>query len=122
MGMAEIGIADAQTSTALLRRHQDLYMYLVDIAPMTPPAKGLLHTYRGHFTFMKQPSVEAAKLIQKDLLDLVYIDGDHSYEAVREDIKAWLPKIRRGGIISGHDYHIMAVARAVNEFAVSRDV
>jgi hypothetical protein len=49
-------------------------------------------------------SVEAAKLFPDKSLDLVYIDGDHRTESVIADITSWLPKIRKGGIISGHDY------------------
>ena len=37
-------------------------------------------------------------------LDWVYIDADHRYEAVRRDILAWLPKVKKGGVIAGHDY------------------
>ena len=40
------------------------------------------------------------------LFDLIFIDADHSYEAVREDIIAWWPKVKNGGIISGHDYQM----------------
>jgi hypothetical protein len=38
-------------------------------------------------------------------IDFVYIDGDHNYEAVKRDIQLYLPKIKDGGIIAGHDYH-----------------
>lgn len=37
--------------------------------------------------------------------DFVFIDGDHSYESVKQDITNWLPFLERGGIISGHDYY-----------------
>jgi len=37
-------------------------------------------------------------------LDWVFIDADHAYESVRKDIDAWLPKVRTGGIIAGHDF------------------
>lgn len=48
-------------------------------------------------------SVSAASLIRDRSLDLVFIDGDHSYGAVQQDILAWMPKIKSGGIICGHD-------------------
>jgi len=37
-------------------------------------------------------------------IDMVFIDADHSYEGVHNDILKWLPKVKSGGIISGHDY------------------
>ena len=53
---------------------------------------------------IKLPSLEAAPLFMDGYFDLVYIDGDHSYDAVIADIKAWMPKVRNGGILCGHDY------------------
>jgi hypothetical protein len=55
-------------------------------------------------TFLREFSVEAAKRVPDRSLDFVYVDANHRYEYVVADIAAWLPKIRRGGIISGHDY------------------
>lgn len=49
-------------------------------------------------------TVEAAKEIKDKSLDFVYIDAGHSFEEVKADYEAWLPKVRPGGIISGHDY------------------
>lgn len=37
-------------------------------------------------------------------VDFVFIDADHSYEGVKKDILAWLPKVKKGGVLSGHDY------------------
>jgi hypothetical protein len=47
----------------------------------------------------------------------VYIDASHDYESVKEDIIAWLPKVKKGGIICGDDYTPgwPGVMRAVNE-------
>ena len=39
-----------------------------------------------------------------EVVDMVFIDGDHSYEQVKKDIGAWLPNIKKGGIIAFHDY------------------
>lgn len=60
-------------------------------------------------------SVRSAELHRHRSLDLVFIDGDHRREMVRKDVQAWLPKIRYGGVIAGHD------ATAENVIAGVRD-
>lgn len=49
-------------------------------------------------------SAASASRYEDGSLDWVYVDADHRYEAVRRDILAWLPKVRKGGVIAGHDY------------------
>lgn len=53
-------------------------------------------------------SKEAAEIFPDRFLDLVFIDGDHSRDAVREDICLWSPKVRHGGILCGHDCEMRA--------------
>lgn len=55
--------------------------------------------------FKRMTSLEAVKEVEDSSLDFVFIDALHKYEAVKEDIQAWLPKIRKGGILAGDDYH-----------------
>jgi predicted O-methyltransferase YrrM len=50
------------------------------------------------------PSSQAVKKFRGQPLDFVYIDGDHGYEAVINDITNYSSKVRPGGIIAGHDY------------------
>lgn len=46
----------------------------------------------------------AVNLFQDNSLDFVYIDANHTYECVYEDIELWYPKVKPGGIVAGHDY------------------
>jgi hypothetical protein len=74
---------------------------------------------RNIVTPIKMSSVEAAKLYTDNSLFFVFIDGSHLYEAVREDILAWLPKVKSGGFIGGHDIdqteEFNGVRKAVDE-------
>lgn len=53
---------------------------------------------------LRMTSVEAAPLVADGSLDFVYIDGNHNKPYVLADLEAWTPKVRKGGVISGHDY------------------
>lgn len=64
---------------------------------------------------IKNFSLEACKTFADESLDCVYIDGDHDYEPVKQDILSWASKIKKGGFISGHDYHFEGVRKALNE-------
>ena len=77
-------------------------------------------------TPVKMPSVEAAKLYEDNSLFFVFIDGSHLYEAVKEDILAWLPKVKSGGFIGGHDIDQLeefnGVRKAVNELIGPKNI
>lgn len=77
-----------------------------------------LSPFSKKFTFIRKPSVQAADGVP-DNLDFVYIDGDHSYQGVFDDLCAWTKKVRVGGIISGHDYNhpnLPGIKKAIDEF------
>lgn len=54
--------------------------------------------------YLRMFSVDAAKQVKDNSLDFVFIDGNHTIEHVIADLAAWSPKVKAGGIISGHDY------------------
>lgn len=64
-------------------------------------------------------SFEAVKQFPDEHFDYVYIDADHSYEAVKRDIEDWYPKVRVGGILAGHDY-VKRTAGRVNYGVIKR--
>ena len=72
---------------------------------------------KDYYTAKRMTSIDASNTYADNSLDFVFIDANHTYESVKEDIVAWWPKVKLGGIISGHDYHIgaMGVIQATNE-------
>lgn len=64
---------------------------------------------------VQSTSIKAAERFEDNSLDFVYIDAAHDYENVKNDIKAWLPKIKDTGLIAGDDYGWKGVSRAVEE-------
>jgi hypothetical protein len=70
----------------------------------------------GHFENLEawpMTSLEAAARVPDKSVDMVFIDGDHSYEAVKADIAAWTPKARK--LLCGHDWQWHTVQEAVTE-------
>lgn len=65
------------------------------------------HNIRNHEDrcfMIRSNSENAATLFEDGSLDFVYIDANHKYEYVKQDISLWYPKVRKGGILAGHDY------------------
>jgi len=86
--------------------------------------KNLLEKYGDRSQIIKKTSAETAKDIADDSLDFIFIDGDHSYDACKQDLEIWYPKLKSGGIFSGHDFisgkfrwGTFGVKDAVTEFA-----
>lgn len=114
---AEIGVHKGEYSEVLCRNHPGLHLYCVD-AWKEYKGYGLgdqktMDTWYGetverlkghHCSFVRQFSMEAAKIFEDGSLDFVYIDAAHDFVNVVNDLHAWIPKVKIGGIISGHDY------------------
>ena len=73
-----------------------------------------LKEYENRAVILKMGSDEAVNHIP-DGVDFVWIDGNHEEDQVRRDIVNWLPKVREGGIIGGHDYQISYIRDIVKE-------
>ena len=63
----------------------------------------------------KDFSYNVSDKFDNDSFDFVYIDGNHDYEAVMNDIKKYKPKLRKNSLIGGHDIDYDGVKNAVNE-------
>lgn len=145
----EVGVREAYYARNLLSCCNGLHLYCVDVwgdftenqfsrykasgdnIQNASPIKGMrqlseaaarLENFAGRVNIIQLSSQRASKLFSEEL-DFVYLDADHTYEGVVEDIKHWWPCIKRGGLLSGHDYGYnridtdFGVKEAVDEFA-----
>lgn len=77
-------------------------------------AKGRMQSFNCEF--IRKSSMDAVGDFEDESLDFVYIDADHRYENVKDDIREWSKNVKKGGIVSGHDYiEGNGVMQAVNE-------
>ncbi len=139
---AEIGVWKGEFSKEILKREPSK-LYLIDpwksIADVperwhAAPQEEMDKVYnevigafggRDNVEVVRKFSADAAADIQDGSLDWVYVDGDHSYEFVKQDLELWWPKLKPGGCICGDDYQEgkyqvevlkFGVVKAVNEF------
>lgn len=121
---AEIGVWRGECSRELLKARPLLTLFLIDPwkeilpGPRRDPlrftqekcdhALGLVtdicKEYQDRGIILRKTSVEAAKHFHDESLDFVFIDACHDYTNVKQDIIAWRPKVKKGGLITGHDY------------------
>lgn len=117
---AEVGTGRGDTAEALLRDCPRLHMVEVAFYP-SDKGKGLqnnqtgggakrqflkrIFPYMDRITLIWDPSAQAVQRVPDNLLDFVFIDGDHEYDSVLQDIRLWHGKLRPGGLLCGHDYN-----------------
>ena len=70
----------------------------------------------GIISPIEKESVEASHLFEDNSLAGVFIDANHSYEGVSQDIKSWYPKVVENGWMAGHDWDSEEVSKAVNDY------
>lgn len=130
---AEIGVKEGKFTSFLLENNSDLTMYCVDPRVHQPNQnetymdwnfrkinkqyENNILKYKSRIIELNHFSIYASTLVENKSLDFVFIDAQHDYQSVKNDIGWWLPKIKDGGFISGHDYepNFPGVVVAVNE-------
>ena len=119
---AEIGVERGLYSETLLATNTGLHLTCVDawapyrgyrehvtaekLAEIRRDMAGRLAPYsvQGRLRLLDTFSVAAAAQVEDRSLDFVYIDANHTLPHVVADLAAWVPKVRAGGIVAGHDY------------------
>lgn len=128
---AEVGVLRGDYSSILCEANPELKLYCIDSwgygerkrreyhLQAYEIAKQKLASY--HTTILYKLSMEAVLDFDDESLDFVYIDANHQPDFVREDIREWTKKVRKGGIVSGHDYH-MEIEKVVNEYVKNNNL
>lgn len=130
---AEIGVKEGRFIEFLLANNPNLTMLAVDPWEAQPEGnedylgwdfnsiykqyRQKISPYLGRVIEIREYSHIAADSIPDIHLDFVFIDAQHDYESVKQDIGLWLPKVRKGGLICGHDHddNFPGVVQAVKE-------
>jgi predicted O-methyltransferase YrrM len=110
--IAEIGSQYGIHAFEILNDLHPSSLYLIDILKDLDKAKDNLKDF-NQVSFITKSSVEASKDFSDNYFDLVYIDAEHTYDSVKEDISVWTPKVKEWGIIAGHDWKLEEVKNAV---------
>jgi hypothetical protein len=141
----EIGVKQGEFSKHLLSNWNCKQLYLVD--PWITQADSVydenhhnhsddyeickknVEQFKDKYQFVRNFSHNAHKMFKNEYFDFIYIDGNHSYEAVKQDLNDWYPKLKPHGIICGDDYTVKSidnvfgyefgVKKAVDEFALN---
>jgi SAM-dependent methyltransferase len=119
---AEIGVAEGRFSAVMLKIIPDLHLLGVD--PWTPDGEDKrslmigkrladerceqaneLYTRYPNSCTHRGTSMDVVQTFEKESLDFIYIDGNHTFDFVMQDLIEWSKRVRPGGIIAGHDYY-----------------
>jgi hypothetical protein len=150
--IAEIGVFKGQFALELLKKNPK-HLYLIDCwtkGPMVsgdqdgnnveqvPDCEQLYNNLKTRLKFYpnvslhRQFSTDFLPLLKDNTLDVVYIDGDHSYEGVKKDLEFSYSKIKKYGWIMGHDYEMnyaktkhtynFGTKQAVDEFCAKHNL
>lgn len=131
----EIGCDMGTTTVHLLKTLPDIQLYGIDpfenyidwnsnrLYERENTYKTLIENttlFGDRFKLYRQKSDDAVSNFEDETLDFIFIDGIHTYEQVKKDCENYYPKIKKGGLFSGHDYNVIAdVQKAVKEFAIN---
>lgn len=121
--MVEVGVYHGRSFSYLiiemLNAGKKFDCVAVDACPWDgEPCTGFhkhMEPLKGHYRVMfeKVDSFVAAKNFEDESIDMCFIDANHEYDFVRKDIEAYLPKIKKGGTLAGHDWSYPGVKNAL---------
>jgi predicted O-methyltransferase YrrM len=120
--MIEVGIDTGKTTFYLLDNIPNLKIYAIDLDIKKFYNSTIKEKYGDRLVAIQGSSYVVADTLPDNFADIVFIDADHSYEAVKKDITKYTPKLKSGGLLTGHDIDYPGVNKAVNEIIKNYDV
>jgi len=119
---AEVGVAEGDFSEYICKTINDGHLYSIDSwgSELNEDPRGKLiglnlaksrykeakeKLSKYNCSIIKDISMSAVLAITKESLDYVYIDGNHTFDFIMQDLIEWGKRVRSNGIISGHDYY-----------------
>lgn len=137
---AEIGVYEGENASVMLILCPRMKLYCIDHytnmdsysgGPRQEPqfyeqikriAAWNLKRFNGNAQLMILSSEQGSKEFVDGFFDYVYIDGEHTYDAVKKDLELWYPKVKVGGMIAGHDVGMVEVSMAVDELVAKHKI
>lgn len=133
--VAEIGVDTGDFSEKILSINKPKKLHLIDVwgsqrysqdKKIAVEEKFIIDIQAGNIEINLGYSTKMVTCFEDAYFDWIYIDTDHSYGTTRDELKLYAPKLKKGGIIAGHDYEVghwnslakFGVIEAVHEFCV----
>ena len=120
--MIEVGIDTGKTTFFLLDNIPNLKIYAIDIDIKKFYNEDVKKKYGDRLIPIEGYSYIVADQLPNNFADIVFIDADHSYASVKKDIEKYTPKLKKTGMLTGHDIDYPGVNKAVNEVIKDFDV
>jgi len=130
----EIGTLEGRNAKSILKELNVEKLYVVDpyenygdgksnklLSKAETSAKRRLKKYKNKIVWIKEYSDDAANII-KEKVDFIYIDGNHEYEYVKRDMENYFKKLKKGGVLVGHDITWESVSKAVEDFCKEKGI
>ena len=138
---AEIGVAKGELAEALLRYYPALHLTLVDRWEPAKESETYYMSGDGYATdtaethernynlafwntqfardrrlMVREDMIKGTAFVPDGSLDFIFLDADHTTEGTLQALNAWVPKVKQGGVISGHDWDRYGVNEAVETY------
>jgi predicted O-methyltransferase YrrM len=120
--LIEVGVDTGKSTFFLLDNIPTLTIYAIDTNIKKFYNENVKKKYGNRLIPIQGYSYSVADQLPDNFADIVFIDADHSYQSVKRDIEAYSPKLKKGGLLTGHDIDYPGVNKAVIELIEDFDV